>query len=705
MFTSGSTGEPKGVGVPHRAVCRLFLAAEYASFGPSEVFLQLSPANFDAATLEIWGALLHGGRLVIPPPGPVTLDELKATIASRGVTTLWLTAALFERAVAERCDALSPLRQMLTGGDVVPPRAAARFLREVPDCRLVNGYGPTECATFACCHIIRLEDSKAASIPIGRPIANTRAYVLNERLEPIPPGVTGDLYLAGDGLARAYLNRPALTGHSFFEADLGGRRERVYRTGDRASFRRDGSLEFRGRSDDQVKVRGYRIEPAAIERAVCLHPAVRQAVLLTEGSPPAGRQLIAYVVPHSRGAVAPHELRDFLRQRLPEYMIPSRIVLVDSFPVSPNGKIDRRALTAQSPADLLAPDEPGGAESSPCSVLRRVWSEVFPGQAFSWDQDFFDDLGGDSLQAVVLIARLFDQLGVNLPLSVLYEARTPRRLASVAARTDAAESWRVLMPLRQGGDRAPLYCVHGLSGDVFPLGRLATFLDSSIACYGLSGLAAPAEGSQSVESLGNLYLGEIQAVQPRGPYSLAGYSAGGVVALHMATQLKALGEEVRHLILIDSEAPSATADRWEWRFLPQTLLDLPWSLRLAWREWAASRRHVRRGGPEVTPNPYLAQAARELPGPSSYVQRRVAFMVRFYQAWATHLPSRYGGLVTLLRAREQPLWSRHDPTAGFGKHAARVAVKHVPGAHLNVLKEPHVRQVARAVSRILVTGT
>ncbi len=304
LFTSGSTGEPKGVGVPHRAVVRLVRDTGYARFGPDEVFLQLAPVAFDASTLEIWGPLLNGGRLVLTPPGPLAAAELDAVLARQGVTTLWLTSGLFHQAVEEgtasgddgRGAGLRGLRQLLAGGDVLSPSHVRRALERLPGCELINGYGPTENTTFTCCH--RLERSAAAdaAVPIGRAIARTEVFVVDRDGRASPAGIPGELWAGGDGLARGYVGRPDLTAERFVPHPFGGRGARLYRTGDLVRWRGDGRLEFLGRLDHQVKVRGFRIEPGEIEAVLASHPGVAAVAVVAEEAGPDDRRLVAYVV-------------------------------------------------------------------------------------------------------------------------------------------------------------------------------------------------------------------------------------------------------------------------------------------------------------------------------------------------------------------------------------------------------------------------
>ncbi len=459
MFTSGSTGRPKAVGVGHRAVVRLVRDTGYADLGPDQVFLQLAPTSFDAATLEIWGPLLNGGRLALFPPGPVTPTALGAAIARHGVTTLWLTAGLFHEVVDSGSDALRPLRQLLAGGDALSPEHVNRVLAELPGCALINGYGPTENTTFTCCHRVREPVPPGGSVPIGRPIANTRVYVLDRRLRRVPPGVPGELLAGGDGLARGYLGRPDLTAERFVP-DPFTRGERLYRTGDRVRLRPDGAIEFLGRLDQQVKIRGFRVEPGEVEAVLAELSGVAGAAVLVEETA-SGKRLVAFVVPADPGEGTPARLRERLREELrdwlPAFMVPSRFAMVDALPLSPNGKVDRRAL-----ADLLGtlPDDSAGRDFDPPrglleELLAGIWSALLERERIGRGDDFFD-LGGHSLLATRLVARLREPFGVELPLRDLFEHST---IAGLATRIEAVRgSASGVSPLRrtEPGAAAPL---------------------------------------------------------------------------------------------------------------------------------------------------------------------------------------------------------------------------------------------------------
>ncbi|WP_255663135.1 non-ribosomal peptide synthetase [Myxococcus sp. RHSTA-1-4] len=426
MYTSGSTGRPKGVCVPQRAVARLVLGSRFARFGPEEVFLQLAPICFDAATLELWGALLHGARLVLFPPTTPTVDSLKDVLVRHGVTTLWLTAALFEAISAARPDALDGVRQLLAGGDVLPPAVVRERLARGGI--MVNGYGPTEGTTFTCCHV--MEGSIAdGPVPIGRPIANTRVYVVDRGLRLVPPGVPGELLIGGDGLAWGYLGRPELTAERFipdaFGPESGGR---LYRTGDQVRYREDGTLEFLGRMDAQVKVRGYRVEPGEVEEALRKHPAVAEAVVVAKPDPAGGKRLVAYAVPRHGETLEPRALRTFLAESLPEFMVPSALVPLAALPLTPVGKLDRAALPEP---DVARPS--GSTFAEPTTALERrlaeLWAKVLGVERVGVEDHFFADLGGSSMSVVKACALLRDELKRDVPATRFFEHPTVRAFA------------------------------------------------------------------------------------------------------------------------------------------------------------------------------------------------------------------------------------------------------------------------------------
>ena len=429
MYTSGSTGQPKGVRVTHRNIVRLVKNTNYAQFTTHDVVLQLASVSFDAATWEIWGSLLNGSRLVLFPEPKPSLEALGQVIQQYQVTALWLTAGLFHLMVDERLEDLQSLRLLMAGGDVLSVSHVVKCCQTLPHCQFINGYGPTENTTFTCCYPVVQASSLqniGQSIPIGRPIANTRVYILDSLQQPVPIGVPGELYAGGDGVAKGYLNRRELNAERFIASPF-DQGQILYKTGDKARYLPDGNIEFIGRIDHQVKIRGFRIELGEIEAVLSQHPQVQQAMVMVRDDRPGDKSLVAYVK-GSQQQEFRSELRHFLQQKLPDYMVPNAIVLLDSFPLTPNGKVDRRALPIpdfeqERSTDFVAPSTP--VETIIATILAKVL-----GQERVGIHDNFFALGGHSLLATKVISRLREAFEVELPLRAIFESPTVAGLAS-----------------------------------------------------------------------------------------------------------------------------------------------------------------------------------------------------------------------------------------------------------------------------------
>ncbi|MFD0737893.1 amino acid adenylation domain-containing protein [Lysobacter koreensis] len=405
MYTSGSTGTPKGVEIPHRAILRLVCEVAYIDLGPDTRMLHAAPLGFDASTLEIWGALLNGGCVVVHGEALPSGAGLAATIAGQGVTTAWLTAALFNAVVDKNPRQLAGLRQLFTGGEALSVDHVRRMRATAPDTQLHNGYGPTECTTFTCTYAIPAEvPAGTSAIPIGRPIADTQLYVLNARAQPVPVGVLGELYVGGAGLARGYLKRPQLSGERFVANPFGEPGERLYRTGDQVRYRTDGVVEFVGRADTQVKIRGFRIELGEIESVLGAHPGVQSCAVVACANGRGDKRLVAYYVAGDALPTA-QALRAHLGAALPEFMVPARYLRLEALPVTPNGKLDRRALPAPDdarPELANAYEAPGNAtESRICAHYGALLDIAKVGR-----HDNFFELGGNSLLAMRLLELL-----------------------------------------------------------------------------------------------------------------------------------------------------------------------------------------------------------------------------------------------------------------------------------------------------------
>ena len=462
MYTSGSTGRPKGVAITHRSAIRLVKETNYARFDADETFLQLVPLSFDPSMFEIWGALLYGAKLVLFPARVPLPEDLEETIRTQGVTTLWLTTGLFHQVIDHKVEALAPLRQLLAGGEALSLPHVNKVVETFPEIRLVNGYGPTEVTCFTTCWQAHPLRPDAPCVPIGKPISNTRVLVLDADGQPVPRGVSGELYAGGVAVARCYFGRPDLTAERFVPdpcPPAGEEGARLYRTGDRVRFLPDGTLEFFGRFDNQVKVRGFRIELGEIETALSRHPGVQEATVLVREDSPGHRRIVAYVVAREGAALDMATLKSFAGGALPEYMVPGAWVFLDSLPLTPNGKVDRRALPAPGDEAVGATGEDYAAPRTPVEeILVGLWTEVLGAERVGVHDDFFER-GGHSLLATRLISGVRTALGVDLPMRKLFEAPTVAEFGlevEEARRADLGPGVPPIEPRTDPGQDLPL---------------------------------------------------------------------------------------------------------------------------------------------------------------------------------------------------------------------------------------------------------
>ena len=557
MYTSGSTGEAKGVEVTHRNIARLVDDPDFADLGPGAVMLHAASPAFDATTLELWGPLANGGTIAIlgQQPSP---DAVASAVEEHGVTTMWLTAGLFHELVDRRPDCLGSVRHLLAGGDVLSPSHVSRALAALPpEGRLTNGYGPTEATTFALTHDLRPGDRVGASVPLGRPIQGTVCEVLDAAGQPAPVGVAGELWIGGDGVARGYRGDPDLTA-ARFRPDPGRPGARRYRSGDRVRRLPDGTIEFLGRVDRQLKVRGVRIEPAEVERVLRAHPGVADAAVAPYERAPGDRALAAYVVAGERAAPAPAALREHALARLPAAMVPAAWVHLPRLPLTANGKIDRDRLPAPTREHLAR--DPGAAQPRDETERRVVgiFERILDVEDVGVEEDFFA-LGGHSLLAVALFAELERSSATRLPLATVFEASTPRALAALLGPGAAPRRWANLVALKPHGNRPPLFVVTAGDGNVVGFGPLANRISPDQPVYALqpSGLDGHQAIDRGIGAMAARSIEEIRAVQPHGPYLLAGRCNGATVAYEIAQRLRRAGEEVPLLAALDSTPPQA----------------------------------------------------------------------------------------------------------------------------------------------------
>ncbi|MFD3744428.1 amino acid adenylation domain-containing protein [Nocardia sp. NPDC058633] len=576
IFTSGSTGKPKGVAVSHGAVVNQLLWKTAAfGLGPEDSVLLKTAATFDLSVWEFWSAAVCGGRLVIATPeGHRDPAYLLRVLAEHSVTTLHVVPSMLDALLTESAGTLADsLRRVLAIGEALPAATAQRFLASTA-ADLHNLYGPTEAAVSVTDHRVTTADH--TTVPIGRPEWNSRVYVLDARLRPVPVGVAGELYLAGAQLARGYHARPDLTADRFVAdpfagfdggapgeeptAQVGG--ARMYRTGDLVAWNADGELDYRGRTDFQVKIRGFRIELGDIESALLAAPQVAQAAVLAMTDPQLGDRLVAYVVPTPGRTLTTGDAKSVVAQVLPSYMIPSAFVVLDHLPLNANGKLDRAAL----PEPVLEPRRYRAPETDHEFAVAAVFTEVLGARMPGLDDDFFA-LGGNSLLATRVVHHLREHTGVELTVAAFFADPTVSGLAArlgdgPATAADLEAALAVVLPLGRRGTRAPLICVHPVSGLAWAYAGLVPHLPDDRPVVGIQSpaLSDPDFRPASADELIDRYVAEVRGVQPHGPYQLLGWSLGGVLAQAVATRLQAEGETVASLTMLDSLPGAALAD-------------------------------------------------------------------------------------------------------------------------------------------------
>jgi amino acid adenylation domain-containing protein len=705
-YTSGSTGKPKGVCVPHRGVVRLVNGTDYVDFGPDEVVLEFAPVAFDASTFEVWGPLLNGGRVAVFPPGLPSLAELGEFIRTQGVTTAFITTGLFHQLIDEQPEALAGLRQLITGGEVLSPPHAQRARQRLPHVKLFNAYGPTENTTFTTMHPMTSDPAPGSSVPIGRPIANSTVYVLDHLHQPVPIGVPGELYTGGDGLASGYLRRPDLDAERFlpnpFSSEPGSR---LYRTGDLVRWLPDGSLEFLGRADRQVKLRGFRLELGEIESVLSQHPSVGRAAVLHD-NPASGPRLVAYVAGRDDQQPDPVELRRYLQKQLPDYMVPAVLVPVPEIPLNANGKIDRAALPTPDAVPVAGRPPYVAPRNTTEARLVELWEKTLGTSPIGVHDSFFE-LGGHSLVGARLFARIDREFGRRLPLASLFECPTIAQLAERLSNPDKTITCSSLVALQPRGSRPPVFFLHGAGGgNLWTYTNLLPYLGSDQPVYGLEsrGMRGMPEFT-SIEEMATHYIAEIRTVQPQGPYYLAGYCFGGNVAYEIARQFQAAGERVAFVGLLDSAAANSGYQRlpwWQldfhWRFAVNTaywlsdFLDQPLreQARYLWRKTRVLTRRVlrwRSGRARVV-------EVEEVIDLSRFSDIELSLWKIHLQAYDQYHAKPYTGPVVLFRTRGHPFLCSFDPQFGWGPLVGdRIEIVRVPGAHERIFLDPHVREL------------
>ncbi|MFA7504732.1 MAG: amino acid adenylation domain-containing protein [Burkholderiaceae bacterium] len=715
MYTSGSTGAPKGTEVTHRGITRLVCNTDYVDIGTDDAIAQASNISFDAATFEVWGAWLNGARLVsLPPETVLSAPRLAEAIETHGITTLFLTTALFNAHAAAAPAMFGALRSLLFGGEAGDPVSVRRILESGnPPARLINGYGPTETTTFATTWEVPVDPEALAGqtvlgMPIGRPIANTSCHVLDPRGRPQPIGVVGELYIGGPGVALGYLNRPDLTAERFVTDPWGGPEDRLYRTGDLVRWREDGTLLYVGRNDQQVKIRGFRIELGEIEAALHECSDVREAAVIVDDDPDLGKRVVAFVVPEAgRSIDDPASLRRELRGRLPEFMVPALVRSIDTLPVTDNGKLDRPALLAmlQTPQPGSAagalpagPDARRGLDAVAGKLL-TIWRTILRQPDLGPDDHFFDS-GGHSLLALRMLGEVEREFDRVLRVAALFDSPTVREFSALLRGRDSTEAQQgCAVTVRPGDGRPPLFFVSGYGGEIVMFRDLAGNLRPGQSLVVLDTTAFTAAELDRIElpTVAARMIGDMRRVQAHGPYHLGGFSLGGKFVYEIARQLRAAGEAVDLLALLDCYAPGYPPRRPLAQRIAMHLRALRRSGlgyirdQIAWFRAGRAERNLFENAPELA-DMAIARSMNESAN---------ALM----DIWDRHDPGRYEGTMLIVRAaiREELAGVvDDDPQLGWGDLVGGpIRVCDLHSSHNDMLAEEHSVALAAILSEYL----
>lgn len=705
LFTSGSTGRPKGVAIEHHSAVTF---VQWASrvFVPEELsgVLFSTSVCFDLSIFELFVTLNAGGTIIVAP-NALHLPSL----SKKNDVTLINTVPSAMMELLHMGGVPSSVKVVNLAGEALSDALVEQIYTQTHVQKVYNLYGPTEATTYSTYTLV----PRGMPVTIGRPITNTQAYILDAHRNPVPRGVLGELYLAGEGLARGYYGQPDLTGERFVANPFAGRPNvRMYRTGDLCRWLPDKSIQYLGRLDHQIKLRGFRIELGEIEATLDRLAGVRQSLVLAREDRPGQKRLVAYVVPQAGQRLEVEAMHLHIKQSLPEFMMPSAIVVLEAFPLSPNGKINRLALPA--PPDVQ-PDEAVEhmAPRDPIEqALTRVWAKILKVKNIGIRDNFFE-LGGHSILAVRIIVEIEKLYGKRLPLATLIQAPTIEQLAQTIQKEKWTPLWSSLVPIRAGGARPPLFLFHSHGGNVLEYYPLAELLDADQPVYALQarGLDGRHVGNLSMEEMVGRYLKEIRSLQPEGPYYLAGFCFGGLAALEAARQLSSAGESVALVGMIQTTYPHCDVFQGmsimqQWWHRAKKRSDLEWES-FRYRGIGHVKERIRRvidvmgAKAAIALDQFLGKshsdyAARSMP----YILERLA--IEHENVYQAYRPCSYSGAVVLFRAQYQLPGISHDRSLGWSNLlGAHLEVCDMPGHQQNLLLEPHVRVLARELMRRL----
>jgi amino acid adenylation domain-containing protein len=700
IYTSGSTGTPKGVCCRHASVLNLFADFDRrAPIAPGDPCSLWTSVSFDVSVYEIFSALLAGGALHIAS------DEIRYDSASfipwlaeRRISSVYVPPLMLADLLAwiEKHPGTLVMKRLLVGVEPISEKLLASIIERVPGLTIINGYGPTETTICSTLHTVRPEEARDRIVPIGKPVQNSRVHILDASMRPVPVGVAGEIYIGGEGMARGYLNRPELTSERFIPDPLSGAPgEQLYRTGDRARFLGDGSIEFIGRADYQVKVRGFRVEPGEIERTLEGHPAVTEAVVIAKPDRTGSKRLVAYLVTDKNTTSSSADLREFLKEKLPDYMIPPAFIMLDAFPLTPNGKLDRAAL----PEPEMSRDESRSFTAPRNEIelqLAQIWEKVMGIAPIGVTDNFFD-LGGHSLLAVRLFSEITRVFGTAMPLAAIFQSPTIAELAQRVRVEGAAPVEGALVPIQPRGGKPPLFFVHAYGGGVFFYRELSDSLGQDQPFYGLQtiGLDGRRPPLRRVEDMAARYIEEMKTVQPRGPYYIGGRCLGAYIALEIANQLRAAGEEVGLLAVLDSywapQRPPTSGEKVGKHV--SSLMHGGLREKLSYLSTHAGYRLLKT---KLRLADIASTMAFRLGRPVPSFMRD--FYINRYVPWLNgraelrYAPQVYPGLITFFQATAE---SNRDPRSFWGKFTSEgIEVEMVPATHRDILVEPNVSVLA-----------
>jgi len=741
IYTSGSTGKPKGVMVEHRSlVNRLVWMQSAYGLTASDAVLQKTPFSFDVSVWEFFWPLIVGTKLVIArPEGHKDPAYLVDTIVENQITTLHFVPSMLQVFLEHpQVSSCSTLVRLVCSGEALPLAVARRCAERLPCAELDNLYGPTETTVDVTAWAYK-PDPALKGIPIGKPIANTQVYILDEQKQLVPVGAPGELYIGGVGVARGYLNRPELTAERFladpFSVEAGAR---MYRSGDLCRWLPDGNIEYLGRNDFQVKIRGFRIELGEVEARLGELASVREVTVIAREDIPGDKRLVAYMVAAAGSEIRDGDLRDALSRNLPDYMVPSSFVLLERMPVTANGKLDRTALpapTAQNqirrgiiprlrPAIVEIPPEQAvdiqaSANDSrertyvpPSDVLEvqliEIWEEILRVDRIGIRDDFFQ-LGGHSLLAARMFARVGEKLEKNLPLATMFHAPTIEKLAEVIRADGWTPHWSVLVPMQGHGNKPPLFLVHGLTGNVLSFYGLRHHIPDDQPVYGIQayGLNSGHASLLSIPEMAAHYVREIRLFQPHGPYYLGGFSAGGLLAYEMAVQFSAAGEQVAFLALFDSYIEGAGGywlkSFYSKRALRMSIMAARYSL-YNLRKYGVRyvmRRKMRNMFVNLRIVLWLLMGKNSGKTDDSDSSRYLTIPEAFTRAVRVYEPKPYSGSAVLFRTVIED-FQLNDPSAGWKRYiSGKLEIREVEGDHDYIFREPYIGRLALQINNAL----